>query len=209
MSNLFPVVEKDFISEKFMNILRERRKEKNFTQEKLADILGVTIKTYRSWEKGAMPKTTELYNLANVLQCDTDYLLGRMTNETHIEKYIENNFSLSKQAFKKLSLLDFYCKNSKDDEKKKMSKDISHILEFLISTEEGNFLLDLIRNYVFSDNCYKHSQIALLFGKERHTVLNSEKLAILKSIEESLETMKNWLAQFRRAKFVSYYKNSD
>ncbi|MFQ7788759.1 MAG: helix-turn-helix domain-containing protein [Blautia massiliensis (ex Durand et al. 2017)] len=40
----------------FTKNLKKKRKEKGFTQRQLADILDVTLKTYRSWETCPYPK---------------------------------------------------------------------------------------------------------------------------------------------------------
>ena len=50
-SNNIPIIEHEDIINIFTENLRTKRKEKKYTQEQLAGMLGVTIKTYRSWEK--------------------------------------------------------------------------------------------------------------------------------------------------------------
>lgn len=52
------------------------RKESNYTQEQLADILKVSRQSVSKWESDmAYPETDKLISLANLFKCSTDYLL--------------------------------------------------------------------------------------------------------------------------------------
>lgn len=196
MSNLFPVVDYEFVSQKFMNILKERRKEKNFTQESIANALNVNIKTYRSWEKGTLPNAIDLFNLANLLECDVDYLLGRMTEENHFKKYIYNYFSLSPETFNKLSLL-YLMKNDRKRQDCKASQ-LSMILEYLINTEDGGYMLDQIRQYVFGADSgissQKYMYHSLLHGMELHGTSRDKLWIILQDIIESVKKMQSYFS---------------
>lgn len=58
--------------------LKEKREQKNMTQEEVATMLNVNRVTYTFWEKGKHePKLTDLVRLANLYETSTDYLLGR------------------------------------------------------------------------------------------------------------------------------------
>lgn len=60
----------------FGDKLCKLRKEKNLTQEQLADILKVSRQSVSKWESGiAYPETEKLIALANLFECSTDYLL--------------------------------------------------------------------------------------------------------------------------------------
>ncbi|MEK5036917.1 helix-turn-helix transcriptional regulator [Sporosarcina sp. FSL K6-3457] len=55
--------------------LKAARVEKGFTQEALAEKLGVSKKTLASWENGEVElKPLALYAIAYVFQMDADYL---------------------------------------------------------------------------------------------------------------------------------------
>ena len=62
---------------KFGEKLRALRKQKHFSQTELGAAVGVSLRTLRGWEvEGRYPKQRELYTkLAEVLECDMDYLL--------------------------------------------------------------------------------------------------------------------------------------
>ena len=66
------------------------RKENNYTQEQLADILGVSRQSISKWESGiAYPETERLIEMGKLFECSMDYLLkeditekqGIQTNE--------------------------------------------------------------------------------------------------------------------------------
>ena len=56
--------------------LSKLRKENNYTQEKLAEILGVSRQAISKWESdGAFPETEKLIQLAKLYNCSIDYLI--------------------------------------------------------------------------------------------------------------------------------------
>lgn len=210
MSNILPVAEKEWVATIFMNNLKERRKTMNLTQEYIAKALNVNIKTYRSWEKGTLPNAIDLFNLANLLGCDVDFLLGRMCEESHFKSYINKYFSLSPEAFEKLSLLRQYQNIKNICEDREIANDISYILEYLINTENGNYLLDQIRLYTTNKSAYHDTNYhykALMHGKERFSTPIPSGIEFLIAIKDSLDGMSNWLAQFKRAKFITLKEN--
>ena len=57
--------------------IRERRKDNKLTQEKLAEIIGVSLMTLKRWEWGSSePRAEELQKLAEALNTTSAYLLG-------------------------------------------------------------------------------------------------------------------------------------
>lgn len=53
------------------------RKENNYTQEQLADLLGVSRQAVSKWESGtAYPETDKLIRMSKLFHCSLDYLLG-------------------------------------------------------------------------------------------------------------------------------------
>lgn len=67
--------------------LAKLRKENNYTQEQLADILGVSRQAISKWESNtAYPETEKLLKLGELYQCSMDYLL-KDAQETPAPKY--------------------------------------------------------------------------------------------------------------------------
>ncbi len=62
--------------------LSKLRKEYNYTQEQLADILGVSRQSISKWESDiAFPETDKLIKLGNLFECSMDYLLREEITE--------------------------------------------------------------------------------------------------------------------------------
>ncbi len=58
--------------------LNKTRKSKGFTAQKMADLLSVTIRTYRHYEsEHSYPSLEILVQIADILNVSTDYLLCR------------------------------------------------------------------------------------------------------------------------------------
>ena len=59
-----------------------QRKELNYTQEQLADILGVSRQSISKWESDiAYPETDKLIELGKLFDCSMDYLLKEEVTE--------------------------------------------------------------------------------------------------------------------------------
>lgn len=60
----------------------KQRKELNYTQEQLADILGVSRQSISKWESDvAYPETDKLIELGKLFDCSMDYLLKEEVTE--------------------------------------------------------------------------------------------------------------------------------
>lgn len=67
--------------------LSKLRKENNYTQEQLADILGVSRQAISKWESDVTyPETDKLIRICNLFQCSTDYLLIDESNSVGMTK---------------------------------------------------------------------------------------------------------------------------
>ena len=56
--------------------LSRLRKENNYTQEQLADVLGVSRQAISKWESNiTYPETDKLVRMSKLFHCTTDYLL--------------------------------------------------------------------------------------------------------------------------------------
>ncbi|MEE0806240.1 MAG: helix-turn-helix domain-containing protein, partial [Acutalibacteraceae bacterium] len=67
----------------FGDKLSALRREQNYTQEQLADLLGVSRQSVSKWESGAAyPETEKLIRLSTLFNCSLDYLLRDAPRET-------------------------------------------------------------------------------------------------------------------------------
>lgn len=61
---------------------------KNTTPDTICEELNLSTATATHWKNGTMPKCDVLLNIANLLDCSVDYLLGRTENQNG---YSNNN----------------------------------------------------------------------------------------------------------------------
>lgn len=69
--------------------IARQRKELNYTQEQLADILGVSRQSISKWESDiAYPETEKLIELGKLFDCSMDYLLKNdVTEKSGVQVY--------------------------------------------------------------------------------------------------------------------------
>ncbi len=99
----YVTVPEKFFEGDFMNIyfgenLKNLRREKNLTQEKLADFLGVSFQTISKWERGdTYPDITMLPEIAGFFKISIDDLLGvnRAENEKEITEKLKEYDNLT------------------------------------------------------------------------------------------------------------------
>ena len=67
--------------------LRELRNKSGFTQNEIANKLGVSSQTILNWENGIYePKINQLIQLADMFNVSVDYLIGRKNNEIRADE---------------------------------------------------------------------------------------------------------------------------
>ena len=122
--------------EKIGKFIAELRKEKNITQEQLAEKLGVTSKSISRWENGrTMPDYTLLKDLCNELDININELLSgeKIKGNDYINKSEENLIKLRKQI----------------DKRKKFLTIISYIFMTIIIIV---FILNIVLNRILPDD---------------------------------------------------------
>ncbi|MBQ8642710.1 MAG: helix-turn-helix transcriptional regulator [Clostridia bacterium] len=103
-------------------VIRRLRKEKSFTQEELAEQLGVTAQAVSKWEnETGMPDISQIVPLATVFGVSTDVLFGRagVSDKEDIEARLAVIFRYSdavdgNEAAEGLKILDMYRNLLKD-----------------------------------------------------------------------------------------------
>lgn len=88
--------------------LSKLRKQNNYTQEQLADILGVSRQAISKWESNASyPETEKLIQLSDMYHCSLDYLLRDEMESDHYDQSersvnLEKHFYYEKTSEKKI-----------------------------------------------------------------------------------------------------------
>ena len=83
----------------FGDRLKKLRKERYKTQDDFAEAVGKKIETVRNWEQGrALPEMETFFKICDLLDCDLDYLTGRLQQKTHDLHFIHEETGLSENA---------------------------------------------------------------------------------------------------------------
>jgi transcriptional regulator with XRE-family HTH domain len=112
----------------FGDKLREARKNKGYTQEQIAHLLGIAKSTYTGYEKGVRePDLFKIKRLVEVLDVDSSWLLGVDDSPSSIT-------AAEYQAIKKYRAL---------DERGKMAVDSTLAREYEISSRNAAVVSDM------------------------------------------------------------------
>lgn len=112
----------------FGDKLREARKNKGYTQEQIAHLLGIAKSTYTGYEKGVRePDLFKIKRLVEVLDVDSSWLLGVDDSPSSIT-------AAEYQAIKKYRAL---------DERGKMAVDSTLAREYEISSRSAAVVSDM------------------------------------------------------------------
>ncbi|MDR0862310.1 MAG: helix-turn-helix domain-containing protein [Oscillospiraceae bacterium] len=98
--------------------IKRLRRERDWTQEQLAELIGVSDKAISKWESGAgMPDISQVMPLASVFGVSTDTLFGKAgtNDDAEVEKFIEANtyVGIAERFADGLAALKRYPTNSK------------------------------------------------------------------------------------------------
>ena len=115
--------------------IAKQRKELNFTQEQLADILGVSRQSISKWESDiAYPETDKLIELGKLFDCSMDYLLK--------EDVIEKNGALASGFTEKVEEISRKVMTDKNKGKaKKILKVIGIVLAAVLAVDIISMIL--------------------------------------------------------------------
>ena len=126
----------------FSKKLREARKAKGYkTQLSFSEALDMSLETVRNWEQGkTFPEMGKLFEIANLLDCDIDYFIGRIATKTHIIDDIQKETRLSEKAIEKVLQLAFTDRATGNSEA--LSRLIEHpnfnyLISLLNTNEQG------------------------------------------------------------------------
>lgn len=139
---------------KLPNRLKMLRNENNMRQEDVAYKIGVTIKTYRTWEKDIDKmksgiKSNNLIALSELYKVSTDYLLGLSNCRSVDNHYISEKTGLDDEGIKALEMIKLQDLNEKRNHRlMKVDNGLSlvDIMNFTFKYEIENILMG-IRNF--------------------------------------------------------------
>ena len=162
--------------------IRKLRKERNLTQEELAELLGVTSQAVSKWEnETGMPDISQVVPLAVVLQVPTDVLFGRdfVNDDATIEEIIEEAEAPLKIDGNAYSELDCYAILTSalkryPNNTKLLLKAFSYGCSILTGGVLEN---DLQKDQLYTE-CLHHAELILQYSKDVSAILDTRKWLI-------------------------------
>ena len=116
--------------------------------EKYPDTTNSAVHSW--WSNVSIPKYDNLLLLCDFLECDIDYLYGRMNESTHDIAFVKSQTGLSEEAIKQLQSAESYTLT----QNRLLPYDIKPILatlNLLLTSENGLSLLHNLYDYLHSD----------------------------------------------------------
>lgn len=166
---------------------KQRSNGKPFRQIDLADELGVTLDTVKSWEQARVwPSTDNLLKLSDLFGCDLDYFIGNIDEKTHDKQFIRDYTGLNDSAIDSLSKLNKAVST--------VGFDIPQLLSILLNY--NGFLAVLIRLYQL-----KSFTDGLRTGKVLYWQRIAESPATLAEIEQVTDDMADTLDRIGNIKY--------
>ena len=156
---------------KFGDKLIELRKKNGYSQEELAEKLGVSRQSVSKWESNnTYPETDKIIQIANLFDCSMDDLINDKI--TDVESTLRKNKNNISNVFN--SLLDFITSTVNMFSKMKFSEGFKCIIEMIILS----IILSIIGNIICSS---ASSTIANIFS-----FLNRETILTIREIIKSI-----------------------
>lgn len=123
-----------------MERLKQLRKDKKLTQDKVASILGISRAAYNAYELGTrQPDPNMLKALGDLYEVSVDYLLGR-TDELSLTKKPDKQATVSSSRMTKMEYLKLLVRS---DEFNSLSLKARLVHFYCVINSDGRFILDL------------------------------------------------------------------
>ena len=135
---------------------KKARSRKGIKQKEVAKQMGVTLKTVMNWEQGiSNPDLETTMRLAELFDCDLDYLTGRIEESTHDIHFVHEYTGLSEKAIKWISCQTAWI-NSSPPEPSATVKCLNHMIE----ADGFRDFMDSYMNFQFVADRLKKSAVS-------------------------------------------------
>ncbi len=165
--------------------IRRLRKERNLTQEELAEQLGVTFQAVSKWENDTgMPDISQVVPIAHVFGVSTDVLFGTFgTNDTEeVWKIVKDAQALLSRPLTSKSLLEKY-RTVKEGLKLYPNDTIllMHCLEtgLTLSNPENEELYDAEHAEDIYHECIRYANLAISYSKNISDVMRAHMIMVM------------------------------
>lgn len=193
-------------------IIRRLRKERNMTQEELAEQLGVTFQAVSKWENNSgMPDISQVIPIATVFNVSTDVLFGiyGTNNAEEVDKIIKQARSKITYPATKESFRQCYDELQKGLEKYPNNTVLlSQCLELGISLSyPENDTFDFENGESIYNECIREADIVIKYSKNTTDVLRAHMImALLHAAYGNFEMAKNHANEFPWRADMTFHK---
>ena len=166
-------------------IIRRLRKERNLTQEELAEQLGVTFQAVSKWENdNGMPDISQVVPIAHVFGVSTDVLFGTFgTNDTEeVSKIIQKAQALLSRPLTAANLLEKYY--ALQEGLKLYPNNTTLLLQCLetgiaLSYPENEELYDAEHAETIYHECVRYANLIISYSKNTSDVLRAHMIMVI------------------------------
>lgn len=165
------------------SVIKTLRREKNLTQEALAELLSVTPQAVSKWEIGSgMPDVSQIVPIARVLGVTTDVLFGLdpLKSEEEIAERHEKNF------------VPYEIDNSIESKR----RNYYHALETV---------RDFPTNYNLMSGCIADAEVYLCEGIEEGVVTDEEKREVIAECERQYSCIMNYCKNIETVLYANLF----
>ena len=123
------------------NRLKSIREEKGYTQEQIAQFLGVNQNTISSWENNrTQPKLRQINMLCGLYDCTTERITGVKSHDSGDLTLDEIAKSIAKMTEEQITLIEQVCKIAKEKEQMRADLNAAENIRTSFRTKPRNVL---------------------------------------------------------------------
>lgn len=159
--------------------IKKLRKERNLTQEELAELLNVTAQAVSKWEnETGMPDISQILPLASVFGVSTDVLFGSVGRNEQEE--VQKILSDLHEKCKTLEIDEFEDYKLKTEVLKKYPNNYTLLFScfvrgcFILCSDLREKLSKVDRKAIY-DECMRQSQVIFSYCPDTHLVINTRR----------------------------------
>ena len=180
--------------------IKKLRKERNLTQEELAELLNVTAQAVSKWEnETGMPDISQILPLASVFGVSTDVLFGSVNRNEQEE--VQKILSDLHEKCKTLEIDEFEDYKLKTEVLKKYPNNYTLLFScfvrgcFILCSDLREKLSKVDRKAIY-DECMRQSQVIFSYCPDTHLVINTRRELIgLLEMEGEMEKARALIEQ--------------
>lgn len=170
--------------------LKNRRKELGLIQSEVAEKAGITPQALSTYENGSIPRMDILWPLADALECEPDYLLGKIQHPRRSTSDISDLIPLSRESIEALESMQFQLKEWSAFDSALLISIIDALIIHLEKTLHRHLLNE--NGYLNDSNDFLLNAVDILFAYEK--LAGKHKVEEERSARLTISGASHWIA---------------